>query len=186
MSNHQAPPFSRWGYKTPRKKTKVPQEGQQYLASAQRIRDIKLEAYPSEDTQLELRGRSQLSTFMYSYRAYGGGRGVRCQRTIFKCWFLNVDRHLSRIRAHPIYLTIPIICVHQPYTLYRYIINTCSMHKFTLILCVITHLQRFSDDEVYAGWQRTVAPCHGSRITSVRRRCRSRSIGVPFFVGGVL
>ena len=31
--------------------------------------------------------RSQLSTFMYSYRAYGGGRESRCQRTIFKCWY---------------------------------------------------------------------------------------------------
>ena len=38
---------------------------------------------------IDLRGRSQLSTFMYSYRAYGGGggmgEGARCQRTIFKC-----------------------------------------------------------------------------------------------------
>ena len=34
-----------------------------------------------------LRGRSQLSTFMYSYRAYGGGggRGHEASVLIFKC-----------------------------------------------------------------------------------------------------
>ena len=74
------------------------------------------------------------------------------------CW------HLSRIRAHPIYLTIQIVCVQQLYTLFRYIINTYIMHKCTLILCIITHSQRFSDNEMYANWPRTVAPCDGSRI----------------------
>ena len=32
-----------------------------------------------------VRGRSQLSAFMYSYRARTEGRGARCQRTILKC-----------------------------------------------------------------------------------------------------
>ena len=32
-----------------------------------------------------LRGRSQLSTFMYSYRAYGGGGGHEASVVIFKC-----------------------------------------------------------------------------------------------------
>ena len=58
--------------------------------------------------------------------------------------------HLSRIRAHPIYLTIQFVCVQQLYTLFRYIINTYIMHKCTLILCIVTHLQRFSDNEMYA------------------------------------
>ena len=40
--------------------------------------------------------------------------------------------HLSRIRAHPIYLTIQIVCVQLLYTLFRYIINTYIMHKCTL------------------------------------------------------
>ena len=35
------------------------------------------------------------------------------------------------------------------------------MHKCTLILCVITHLQRFSDDEMCANGTRTAAPPHG-------------------------
>ena len=56
--------------------------------------------------------------------------------------------HLSRIRAHPIFFNIQIVCVQQPYTLFRYIISTYIMHKCTLILCIITHLQRFSDDEI--------------------------------------
>ena len=36
-----------------------------------------------------LRGRSQLSTFMYSYRAYGGGGGGRGHDV--SVLFLNVD-----------------------------------------------------------------------------------------------
>ena len=71
---------------------------------------------------------------------------------------------LSRIRAHPIYFTIQILCVQQPYTMFRYIINAYSVHTFTLILRTITHLQHFSEDEMYANLLRTVAPCHGSRI----------------------
>ena len=71
---------------------------------------------------------------------------------------------MSRIRAHLIFSTIHIKCVQQPYTLFRYIFNTYSMHKCTLVLYIITHLHNFSDDEMYANWPRTVAPCHGSRI----------------------
>ena len=35
------------------------------------------------------------------------------------------------------------MCLQQPYTLFRYIINTYSMHKVTLISVIITHLQNF-------------------------------------------
>ena len=80
------------------------------------------------------------------------------------CRSLSTVWHLSRIRAHPIYLTIQIIWVQQPYALFRYITNTYSMHTFTHILCIIIHLQNFSDDEMYANWPRTVAPCDGSCV----------------------
>ena len=41
------------------------------------------------------------------------------------------------------------------------IINTYSMHKFSLILCIITHLKHFSDDGMYDNRPQTVVTCHG-------------------------
>ena len=44
------------------------------------------QGYTIGDVDDDIRGRSQLSTFMYSYRAYGGGRGHDAS-----VLFLNVD-----------------------------------------------------------------------------------------------
>ena len=54
----------------------------------------------------------------------------------------TVKRLRVIIRAHPIYFNIQIVCLglQQPYTLFRYIINTYIMHTFTLISCIITHI----------------------------------------------
>ena len=82
----------------------------------------------------------------------GGGTRVivwaQCNNAAHVFSFLYLVRHLSRIRAHPKFYLRLYVYNKRTHCLGTLLIRTVGTNL--VILCIIKHLQHFSDDEMYA------------------------------------